>query len=143
MVRLTDSERAMLRSQSGPLAGGAFELPESCRFTLVSGSLVPPLTLAPPSLHISVGVAVKSTPLATTEMHVPELGFGGGGVSQLRAPGPNAMLRDFDLVAPNLRDQRRLEILADGLPAIWRGAACSGQHWCRLCIVTVHHIQGG
>ena len=28
----------------------------------------------------------------------------------------NALLRDFDLVAPNPCDQRRLEILADGLP---------------------------
>ena len=28
----------------------------------------------------------------------------------------NAMLRDFDLAAPNPADQRRVEILADGLP---------------------------
>ena len=28
----------------------------------------------------------------------------------------NAMLREFDLAAPNPRDQRRLEILVDGLP---------------------------
>ena len=32
----------------------------------------------------------------------------------------NAMLRDFDLAAPNPADQRRVEILADGLPLFGR-----------------------
>ena len=77
-------------------------------------------------MHVFVGVAVPSTPLATTALHVP-LGFWGGGALQLRAPGQNlpgsrvlanAMFRDFDSVGPNPRDQRRLEILADGLPQL-------------------------
>ena len=35
----------------------------------------------------------------------------------------NAMLRDFDIAAPDPRDQRRLEILADGLPlSAWSSA---------------------
>ena len=77
---------------------------ESNRFTLVLGSLVPPLALAPPpSLHVSVG---GGRPLDAFGHHPPACARAGGLGER----------RDFDLVAPNPRDQRRLEILADGLP---------------------------
>ena len=52
-------------------------------------------------------------------LYVRERVFCEGEVPQWRVLGQgvaNAMLRDFDLVAPDPRDQRLLEILADGLP---------------------------
>ena len=104
----------------GPPAIGAQDV-------LFQGPLAPPsspsLSL---SLHASVVVSILSSPLATTELHVPErLGRRGfavesAGVRICREAGgrvvADAMLREFDLAAPNPRDQRRLEILVDGLP---------------------------
>ena len=71
LPRLTDSERAMLRSQSGPLAGVPLSTTPSHslnRFPLVPGPLAPPL--APPSPSICTSVSVWPT----TELHVPQRG---------------------------------------------------------------------
>ena len=66
---------------------------------------------------------------------MPEQGSWGGVASQWRVQEPesaarrearvvaNDLVHDFDLVAPNPRDQRRLEILADGIPLIG-GSTC-------------------
>ena len=75
-------------------------------------------------------MAVLLTLLATTELHVREQGCWEGGASQCRVQVfgsavklegrvvANAMLREFDLAAPNPRDQRRLEILVGGSPLL-------------------------
>ena len=94
MVRLTDSECAMLRSQSGPLAGVPLSTTPSNtlspnRFTLVPGSLVPPLALAPSSLsarQCRCGRPLDA--LAITLLHVPEQGsWGSAGARICREAG--------------------------------------------------------
>ena len=49
----------------------------------------------------------------------------------------NAMLREFDLAVPNPRDQRRLEILVDGLP-LFGGAQLAVE----TTLVSLLHCDG-
>ena len=97
MARLTDSERAMLRSQGGPLALVPLSTTPSNFLSRVDSrfgfSCFVACACPSLSVHVNVGVAVPSTPLAITALHVPELGFWGGGASQLRVPGPESAAR--------------------------------------------------
>ena len=73
LPRLTECEQAQLRSQSGPLAGMTLSVAPSNVFTQIESPLFRVLhqrRLRFPSLspHVSVGVAVLSTILATTEL---------------------------------------------------------------------------
>ena len=124
LPQLTDSERAMLRSHSGPLAGVPFSTTPSSflsridshffRVLLLRRLCLPlPLSL---SLHVSVVVAVLSTPLAT-ELHVLERGCWEGGASQWRVQvfGSAVKLEEGLLLMPCCVSST-LEILVDGLP---------------------------
>ena len=145
MVQLTDSERAMLRSQSGPLAGVPLSTTPSNFLSRIDSHLFRVLLLR--RLRLPLPLSARQCrcgrPLDAFGHHraacarAGVLGRRGFAVESAfaricREAGgrvvANAMLRDFDLVAPNPRDQRRLEILADGLPLFGGGAACSGHN---------------
>ena len=133
MVRLTDSERAMLRSQSGPLAGVPFSTPPANFLSRIDSHLFRVLLLRRLRLPFPLSArqcrcgrlldALGHHRAACARAGVlGRRGFAveSAGARICREAGgrvvANALLRDFDLVAPNPRDQRRLEILADGLP---------------------------
>ena len=133
MVQLTDSERAMLRSQSGPLAGVPLSTTPANFLSRIDSHLFRVLLLR--RLRLPLPLSARQCrcgrPLDAFGHHraacaragvLGRRGFAveSAGARICREAGgrvvANAMLRDFDLVAPNPRDQRRLEILADGLP---------------------------
>ena len=131
----------------GAVVHHAFKHSESYRFAFVSG-------YPSPSLHVSVGVAVLSTLLATTELHVPELGSWGGGASQLRAKGPeSAARREAEswrtLCSATLTWSHRALVISDA----WRSSPMVSpfleghslqwtQRWYRFSTATAHHILG-
>ena len=133
MVRLTDSECAMLRSQSGPLAGVPLSTTPSNILSRIDSHLFRVLLLRRLRLPLSLSARqCRCGRLLDAFGHhraacaragvLGRRGFAveSAGARICREAGgrvvANALLRDLDLVAPNPRDQRRLEILADGLP---------------------------
>ena len=116
----------MVRSQSGPLAFHTLcfpTLPLTRSMHLCFGCFSSP-TLAPPSLCFLplAGVALPSTPLATTGVRVRFQGcWDEGGFARVcgEAGGRvtlNVRVSDLDLPPRGVPDQRRLEVVADGLP---------------------------
>ena len=125
--------RPRLRSQSGPLAGAGLMATPSHDATRIDPHLfrvlllsrlhlicLCPLSLAP------AGVAVHSIRLATTAQRAVEFWADGG--LQLRAlahefamrggarVSTDLHVRDLDILAPEVHDGRRIEIIAEGLP---------------------------
>ena len=90
--RLTDTEKTMLRSQSGPGAGAFLSTTPSNPLTRIDSFsfrtlLCRRLRLAIPlSTRICRGVAAPLITLATTVLHVPVQGFWRAAVLQWRAP---------------------------------------------------------
>ena len=115
-------EQALLRSQSGPMAGiGSLPaLPTSLPAsnpTFSGWSCCAPSSSLPLCAYLSLWPS--STPLAIIELRVPELGYWGRGFaieSDCAAKEANVMHRDLDLPVPVARGGRRLEIITDGLP---------------------------
>ena len=90
-----------------------------------------PQSLAP------AGVAVHSTLLATTAKRAAELGCWAGGVLLWICHKANVFVRDLDLLAPNVHDAKRLEIVAEGLP-LYGGAQLAVD----TSVVSAHHCDG-
>ena len=95
MPGLSEGDRALMRSQSGSGAGVAF-----------STTPCTPLTRLEPQLFRVLLLRRLRLPLP----FVPLLAFVGGRVTT------NIFVRDLDITAPNAMDNRRLEVVADGLP---------------------------
>ena len=81
-----------------------------------------------PRPAVFAGVAIHSIPVATTEQHALWLGFLGvvGSLWSLlqrvcAVVTTNMRIQDMDIVVPNQLDERRIEVLADGLP-LFHGA---------------------
>ena len=114
LPQLTDSERAMLRSHRRTFSVGLTPTfsGSSCSAVFASLSL---------SLHVSVVVAVLSTPLATTELHVPERGCWEGGASQWRVQvfGSAVKLEEGLLLMPCCVSSTWRH-LTPGISADWR-----------------------
>ena len=132
--RLTDTARAQLRSQSGPMASAPFTCcqfawhttfdPEVLRLLLLRR-----LWLLLPSSSCA-GVAVHSIPVATTAQHVLWRRFLGSRGFAVKSAASRACreaggrvsssirIQDMGIVAPNLLDERRVEVLVDGLPLV-------------------------
>ena len=152
--RLTDDERAMLRSQSGPGSGLALSsVPASAALRIDSHHfrvlLLRRLRLPFPQSLAPAGVAVSSTLLATTAQRAVEAGVLGKRGYALESVGAricreararvstNVFVRDMDLLAPNVQDARRLEIVAEGLP-LHGGAQLAVD----TTLVSAHHCDG-
>ena len=123
--RLTDTQQALVRSQCGPLAAVPFTCCPTSSLTrsAASGAL---------SLCPFAGVAVHSTPLATTGPCALFQGCWADEVSRWRARqlgcaerrgrvSLNVRVGDLDLPPRGAVDQRRLEVVVDGLP-LFHGA---------------------
>ena len=123
----------MLRSQSGPLAGVPLSTTPSNFLSRIGSHFFRVLLLR--RLRLPLPLSARQCrcgrPLDAFGHHraacaragvLGRRGFAveSAGVRICREAGgrvvANAMLREFDLAAPNPRDQRRLEILVDGLP---------------------------
>ena len=135
---VSHDERALLRSQGGPLAALPFTaMPVSPQQRFDSDIfrvlLLRRLSLPLPLSSILAGVAVLSTALAITVQVVRWQVCWGGGVCALESAAArvcreagarvstNVFLRDLDLVGICVQDQRRIEVIAEGLP-IFHGA---------------------
>ena len=135
--RLSNASRAFVRSRGGPVAGLPFSCcPTSshtrlecseCSFCVACGSPFLPRS-------VPVGVAVFSTVLATTVQRalLLECWVAEGSRWTLQPPGcveagarvtENVPVRDLDIL-PDAADERRLEVIANGLPLRQCG-------WCR------------
>ena len=98
---------------------------------------VAPLVLVKPF----AGVAVHSTPVATTVQHVLWRGcLGVVGSLWSRQPHAfvvqvvttNSRIQDMDIVAPNQLDECRIEVLANSL-LLFHGAQVAGTRWSLHC----------
>ena len=133
MLRLAEPEQALLRSQSGPLAGIVLSVAPSSTLTRIESHLFRVVLLHRLRLPLPLSVrqcrcgrsldAFGHHRAACARAGVlGRRGFAveSAGARICREAGGrvvfNAMLRDFDLGAPNRLDSRRVEILADGLP---------------------------
>ena len=133
MPCLAEQEQALLRSQSGPLAGVAFSTTPSSYLKRIESHLLRVLLLK--RLRLPLPLSARQCrcgrPLDVFGHHRAAFARAGllgrrgfavesAGARICREGGArvvtNALLRDFDLAAPDPRDQRQLEILADGLP---------------------------
>ena len=133
MATLAEHEQAMLRSQSGPLAGTLLAAAPSTWLTRVDS---PPLQSAPlqapPSPSPSLFTPVSMRPFLGRLWPPSRCAFESGGPGRrgfsvesvaartCREGGArvatNLLVRDMDLRPPNVIDSRRLEVVADGLP---------------------------
>ena len=133
MPRLTESEPAQLRFQSGPLAGTTLSVAPAHVFTRIESPLF--RVLLQRRLRLPLPLSARQCrcgrPLDTFGHHraacaragvLGRRGFAveSAGARICREAGgrvvANAMVRDFDLADPDPGDRRRIEILADGLP---------------------------
>ena len=134
--RLTDTQQAMIRSQSGPMAGVplvAFPHVTSVqvRCVCVSCAPPPPPLVPPPSVFVRLGVAVHAFGHHRSACAVSGvLGRRGFALESAaaricREAGGrvtlNVRVNDLDLPPRGAQDQRRLEVVADGLP-LFHGA---------------------
>ena len=136
--RLLDASRAMLRSQSGPLASAPFTCCPTARHSTFDAQVFRTLLLRRLWLPLpsSSRVCRCGRPLDSSGHHraacavagvLGSRGFavesaaarvcreGGGRVTT------NIRIQDMDIVAPNRLDERRIKILVDGLP-LFHGA---------------------
>ena len=132
-LQLAEPEQALLRSQSEPLAGIVLSVAPSSTLTRIESHLFRVVLLRrlrlplPLSVHQcrcgrSLDVFGHHRAACARAGVLGRRGFAveSAGARMCREAGGrvvfNAMLRDFDLGAPNPLDSRRVEILADGLP---------------------------
>ena len=150
-VTMTDSERALVRSQGGPGAGAAYS---ACPITRIDPHLFRTLHLRRLRLPLllSKRTCRCGRPLDSRGHHraacarAGVLGRRGFAVESVAARicreggarvVTNMMVRDMDLAAPNPNDSRRLEIVADGLP-LFGGAQLAID----TTLVSVLHCDG-
>ena len=124
--QMSAQQRAMLRSQSGPVAGVPFSTAPSS-----------PLTRTEPALFAPAALPVSSFTLDRSQLSVwpspPHFWPPPDSLLTVRGVGParvvarvcreaggrvatNILVRDLDLGTPDARDARRLEVVVDGLP---------------------------
>ena len=138
LPRLTEPERAMMRSQHGPLASSALTAVPTHRMTKIDPQLFRVV------LRRRLGLSLPlSSRTCRCGRHLDPLGHHRAACSEAGVLGrrgfplecaaaqvcreagarvtTNAFVRDMDLVEYNALDGRRLEIVADGL-TLWQGA---------------------
>ena len=133
-----------MRSQCGLLSSVAFTAFPTSQLTRFDSQpfwvlLLRRLHLPLPCLLVLACVAVLSTPLATTGLHVQLLGSWEEGFPvQLRGSREagarvrtNVMVRDLDLLPHDRVDNRRLEVVADGTTLVSPLARWFSQAGCR------------
>ena len=135
---MTDAERALLRSQRGPLASAAVTALPTSRATRMDGQpfrilLLRRLRLPLPLSSRTCRCGRQLDPLGHHRAACPEAGVLGrrgfplevAAAQVCREAGArvttNIFVRDMDLAVVNVMDSRRLEVVADGLTA-FRGA---------------------
>ena len=117
LPRLTDSEKASLRSQCGPGAASALSAVPSSNVFRIS----PQRCFA-----VSASPFLQSLAPADVAVHLIPVSRAGesAGARICREAGArvstNVFVRDLDLPATNVHDARRLEIVAEGLPLFGR-----------------------
>ena len=116
-AELSQPVKALCRSQRGPLASVALTALPTSRATRIEqqpfafGCVVFACPFSPPAACSRVGVLGKrGFPLECAAAQVCR--EAGGRVS-------NLFVRDLDLAAFNALDNRRVEVIADGLPVAW------------------------
>ena len=133
MPHLAAHERALVRSQSGPFAGMAFSSAPSSHLQRIDSHLFRVLLLR--RLRLPLPLSARSCRcgrlLDSLGHHRASCSRAGvlgrrgfavesAGARICREAGgrvtTNVMMRDLDLTVPHASDQRRLEIVADGLP---------------------------
>ena len=153
LPRLSDSEKASLRSQSGPGAAAALSAVPSSDVFRISSNLFRVLLLRrlrlpfpPVSRSCRCGRPLDSRGHPGAGCSRAVLGRRGfavesAGTRICREAGArvstNVFVRDLDLAAPNLHDARRLEIIAEGLP-LFGGAQLAID----TTLVSAHHCDG-
>ena len=154
LPRLTDSEKASLRSQSGPGAASALSAVPSSDVFRISPHLFRVLLLRRFRLPLPpVSRSCRCVrPLDSRGHHragcsragvLGRRGFAveSAGARICREAGArvstNVFVRDLDLDAPNVHDARRLEIIAEGLP-LFGGAQLAID----TTLVSAHHCDG-
>ena len=146
MPRLTDSERAMLRSQSGPGPGLALSSVPACAALRIDSHHFP--VLLPRRLRLPLPSVSRSCRCGHRAAcsRAGVLGRRGYalecvGTRICREEGArvstNVFVRDVDLLAPNLHNARRLELVAEGLP-LHSGA----QNVEDTTLVSAYHCDG-
>ena len=142
---MSDSEKAMLRSQGGCGAGAAFSTSPNCALTRIE----PPFfrTLLLRRLRLPLSLTQRDCrcgrPLDSCGHHRAAcarsgvLGRRGFAVESAAARvcreggapvTTNILVRDMDVARPNPFDMRRLEVVADGLPLFGGAAVGLGHH---------------
>ena len=144
--RLTDTQQAMVRSQSGPMAGVPLLAFPHITFVQVRRVCVscapPPPPLAPPSVFVRLPVWPSTRRLwpSVGLRGFRGVGWGlcsgecsGSSLSGSRwARSLNVRVSDLDLPLLGAQDQRRLEVVADGLPLFHGALLAIDTTWCSL-----------
>ena len=150
MPRMSPVEQALLRSQSGPCAGVPFSACPSSPLTRIDSALF--RVLLQRRLHLPLPLSKRicgcGRPLdpfghhraacsRTGALRWRGLALESAGARVCREAGgrvvTNMFVRDMDLGVPVAGDNRRLEVVVDGLPLQWRSAVGSGHHTRVLC----------
>ena len=123
--RLSDTQKTMLRSQSGPGAGAFLSTAPSNPLTRIDSFTFRTLLCRRLRLPIPLSTRIcrcgrTIDPHGHTVQHVLVLGLWLVGDSQWRVRSPvgrvatNRMIRDLDLAIPSVGDSRRIEVIVDG-----------------------------
>ena len=135
---LTDTAKALMHSQHGPLASAPFTAVPTTRMMRFEAQLFRVilcrrLHLPSPCPHAPADVAANSTHFGHHRAACAEAGVLGkrgfplecAAAQVCRGAGarvtPNSFIRDLDLGEFNRLDGRRIEVIADGL-SLWQGA---------------------
>ena len=119
LATLAEHEQAMLRSQSGPLAGTPSQLPRPPLQSAPLQAAPSPFTLSmrpflgrlwPPSRCVFESGGPGTAGVFSGSVAARICREGGARVTT------NLLVRDMDLRPPNVIDSRRLEVVANGLP---------------------------
>ena len=144
---LRDNERAMMRSQCGPLASSAFSFPTS-RLSRIDSALFRVLLLR--RLRLPVWPSIRRPWPPPRSWRNSRLGRGGWALESAaarvcREGGArvrlNVFVRDMDFTEHNSLNGRRLEVVADEFP-LHGGAQLAIDTWCRLSTGTALFGEG-
>ena len=130
---LCDSDRALMRSQSGPGAGVALSATPSSALTRIESALFRVLLLRRLRQPLPLTKRLCSCDRLLDFRGHHRITFARPGILSRRGfalesaaarvcretgarVATNVIVRDMDLNVPNARDERRLEVVADGLP---------------------------
>ena len=135
--RLGPTQQALARSQQGPMVGIPFHCSPTSPASRLDRSVFTSFNFAASGAHSpsrppSAGVANHLIPMATTEQRVRHQGCSDVGGFRWRVVlrickeagarvSTNIRVQDFDLLPGGQLDDRRLEVVADGLP-LFHGA---------------------